>query len=276
MKLKVWLLIISMILTVAGCASQVRLRKITPFESKKKGKVITEVKVPKVEEKDALRVGERLVYSVNWNFVPVGHATLSVQEITEINGRKVYHLLSTAKSNDFLSTFYKVDDNIHSWIDEEGLYSLRFEKHMQEGNYRAHEVMEYDYANKKAHYKSFTNKSEKTIDLPDYVKDQLSCIFFYRTMDIQIGKSNFIKVEADEQVGDVEVKALEYQNLVLPGLGSFDAVMVEPKANFRGIFVRKGRLWIWMSADKRRLPLMMKTQIPIGSVVCILERIEQN
>lgn len=258
-----------------GCASQVRFKKITP-KSKGADKVVAEINVPKTERSDAIRVGERLVYSVEWNFVPVGHATLSVQELTDFKGKKAYHLLSTAKSNDFFSTFYKVDDNTHSWVDAEGFYSLRFEKNMKEGMYRAHEVMEYDYQNKKAYYKSFTNKSEKTIDLPDYVKDQLSCVFFYRTMDIEVGKSNFIKVEADERVYDLEIKALEYQNLTLPELGSFNAVMVEPLAKFQGIFVRKGRLWIWFSADKRRIPLMVKTKIPVGSIVCVLERIEQN
>jgi len=57
--------------------------------------------------------------------------------------------------------------------------------------------------------------------------------------------------------------------------GIFDAFLVEPLAKFKGIFLRKGKLWIWFSSDARRLPLVVKTKIPIvGYIVVVVTNIE--
>jgi hypothetical protein len=60
----------------------------------------------------------------------------------------------------------------------------------------------------------------------------------------------------------------------LPGIGKLDLIQVEPLAKFEGLFVRKGRMWIWLTDDERRIPVLMKSKIPVGSITAVLEKIE--
>jgi len=60
----------------------------------------------------------------------------------------------------------------------------------------------------------------------------------------------------------VEVQAREK---VQTPLGTFDALRVEPKV-FGGLLKRKGRLFIWLSADERQLPVRIKATISAGSI----------
>ena len=58
-------------------------------------------------------------------------------------------------------------------------------------------------------------------------------------------------------------------------LGTFQAFQIEPMAAFQGIFIRRGKIRGWLSADEKRLPLMMKTKVPVlGTVAVILTSYE--
>ena len=60
-------------------------------------------------------VPERLVYRLSWAGIAVGTAT---QEIRAEGG--TYRIAVTARSNDWLSVFFPVDDRIESVLDKEG------------------------------------------------------------------------------------------------------------------------------------------------------------
>ncbi|MFH1847940.1 MAG: DUF3108 domain-containing protein, partial [Candidatus Omnitrophota bacterium] len=74
------------------------------FAAKPSGKITIE------KPRETFRVGERFDYAVYWMGIHVGWGTLQVKEIADINGRDAYHVVCTARSNEFLSNFYKVED----------------------------------------------------------------------------------------------------------------------------------------------------------------------
>jgi hypothetical protein len=55
-------------------------------------------------------------------------------------------------------------------------------------------------------------------------------------------------------------------------MGTFDALRVEPKV-FGGLLKRKGRMFIWLSADHRQLPLRIKAVIAVGSITGTLRSV---
>ncbi len=231
----------------------------------------------------AFRVGEKLTYGIRWAGIYVGQGTLSVKEIMNLGGAEVYHIVSEARSNAFLDKIYKVRDEIHSYVDTKGLFSRKFAKNQREGHYKAEEEVTYDYAAHKGRYlnKSFSTSEPtlvtKEIDLPDYVQDALSCLYYFRLQDIEVGKPVFIKVNADEKNWDLEVKVLDKAHIEIRNMGAYEAVLAEPEAKFKGIFVRKGKMEIWFSADERRIPLLVNVHVPIplvGLVSVALEKIE--
>lgn len=214
-----------------------------------------------------LFVGERLVYSVRWLGIEVGRGEAEVKEIVPIRGREAYHVVVNVRSAPILDWIYKVRDVHHSYIDIEKLHSLRYEKILKEGRYRADEVMEYDQENHKATYFSRLNKSRKEMLIPPDVQDQLSCGFWFRLQDIQPGSRIDIPVNADEKNWDMEVKVLRKTKVKLPGFAAWEAMEVEPEIQYQGIFVKRGKIRGWIALDERRIPLKMRVKIPILGAV---------
>lgn len=221
-------------------------------------------------------VGEKLTYSVTYMGIPVGWAILHLEEKTELNGREVYHLSATAGTNAFWSKLYKVEDKIESFIDCKGLYTWRFEKHIREGRYKCDEFMEYDQINHIGTYRRHDRDDVvKTMELPEEVHDLLSGIYYFRTQDLKVGKSVFIKINSDEKNWNMKVDVLARKTKKVKQLGKVDAFKIEPKAEFKGMFIKRGRVFVWITADKHRIPFLIETRVfHIGKIVAKLEKIE--
>lgn len=228
--------------------------------------VLQEIQPPK----QTIEVGEKLRYSVRWMGIEVGTAQLEVKEKTEWEGHPVYHVVATAHSNRFLSVFYKVEDEVHSYIDVEGLFPWRFTKRQQEGHYRTDEEMVYDQTQGLATYRSFRNKSVKKMEITPKIQDSLSVLFFFRLQELKVGESVFIPVNADEKNWNLEIQVLKLGLLEGLPVGRRAAILTEPLAKFHGVFVRKGRVWIWFGANTHRPPLLMRARLPFGLVEVVL------
>jgi len=49
--------------------------------------------------------------------------------------------------------------------------------------------------------------------------------------------------------------------------GEFECFVVEPVLRIgTGIFQAKGRLLVWLTADSKKVPVLMRSQIVVGSV----------
>lgn len=237
---------------------------------------MTEIALPPGEvrpiekAKFVIREGEKLKFSIRWIGLEVGTADVVVKGIEKIRGRKCYHIAVYVRSNSVIDLAYPVRDEHHSYLDVEKLHSLRYEKILQEGRYRADEVMEYDQETHQAVYFSRKNGSRKEMLIPPDVQDQVSCAFWFRGQPIVPGESIRMPVNADEKNWNLEVQALKRERVEIAELGSFDAVRIEPLIKFQGIFIHRGKMTGWMSTDERRLPLMMTTQIPVLGTVRVL------
>jgi hypothetical protein len=214
-----------------------------------------------------LFVGEKLTYSIRYLGIPVGKAESEVKEMAEINGRQAYHTEVNIRSAKILDLIYKVRDVHHSYLDAEKLHSLRYEKILKEGHYRADEVMEYDQEQHRATYFSRLNQSRKEMLIPPNVQDQLSCGFWFRLQEIRPHTRVGIAVNADEKNWDMEVKILNTTKIRLKGFGEREAVEVEPEIQYQGLFVKRGKIRGWIGLDERRIPLKMTVKIPVLGAV---------
>jgi len=52
--------------------------------------------------------------------------------------------------------------------------------------------------------------------------------------------------------------------------GTFDCIVVEPALKFEGLFQQKGKVTIWLTDDEHRVPVLIKTQIVIGTIDIVL------
>ncbi len=209
-------------------------------------------------------VGEHLEFSVNYNVLNAGTATLSVAAVEQIDGHDCYRLVSTARSNSIVSTFFKVRDRVESFMDVGGLFSRKFEKHLREGSYEKDEIVHMDHCAGLAYY-----ADGDTAEIMRWTQDALSSLYYVRTLDLEVGGLVAFPNHSGKKNYPLRVRVLGRERLKTRA-GRFDCLVVEPRLKSEGIFKHEGRLTVWLTDDEMRMPVRMKTQIKIGSITADL------
>ena len=216
--------------------------------------------IPHRVENKAFAVGEHLVFEIAYKFIKAGTATMSIPDTQWVHGRPCYHIVTTARSNKFFDTFFKVRDRVETFIDMEGLFPWKFEKRIREGKYRTHRTVEYDQLNQRVIY----NKKD-TLAVPPFVQGVLSSFYYVRVLPLEVGKSWDIDNYGDGKMYPLKVLVHKKQKVEVPA-GTFNCIVVEPVIKGKGIFNQKGRMAIWLTDDERRIPVLMKSKVAIGSI----------
>jgi hypothetical protein len=206
------------------------------------------------------KIGEYFQFSIDWSGLNGGNALMQVQNMQTVDGHRAWRIVTKAESNSFVSKFYKVRDRAESFIDADSLFTRRFEKHLREGSYKKDLSIRFDQADGKAVY-----EGGKSFDVPARVQDVLSAFYYIRTCPLPEGATVSIPTHDNEKSYDMEVRVLRRERVEVPA-GKFDCVLVEPILKSEGIFKSKGQMLVWLSDDERRIPVQVKSKVPIGSI----------
>ena len=218
-------------------------------------------------------VPERLVFDISWSGIVAGTA---VQEVVrEGDGVKI---VSTAKSADWLSVFFTVDDRVETVLGkgEEGRpigLPRTFREKIHEGRTRYHKDITFDHGRQTAVIVDHRAKdpARKTSSLPitPITYDSLSCFYFARQQKMEPGGVFHVDIFDGKKLVNTEVKVLRRETLTTD-LGTFKTVVIMPVLQTKGVFNKTGDLFIWLTDDERRIPLLMKSKVKIGSVTATL------
>jgi len=237
------------------------------------------------------RDGERLIYDVTWMGIKAGQATLEIRGMVQLNGQRAIHVVTTAQSTPLISKIYRVDDRSESYVGLDPMRTLRFEKHLREGRYRHDSRTDFDHHSGVATFRyldfgpvpkgiSRLEEAEKygkyvtqEFPLSPGALDELSVLYYVRTLPLVDGNTVRAKVFASKKNWDLEVKVLGRETLDTV-LGRYETLVVEPLLKFEGIFQQKGRMLVWLTDDAERIPVQMKSEIKVGSFVSTLTRRE--
>lgn len=214
------------------------------------------------------RAGESLRFSVQYGFIHAGSAWLEVPEVIDWNGSPCWRLVARAESNSFFDKMYRVRNRIESVWDQRGQFSWRYFEDRHEGHYTANDTIVYDTTAHTARY-----KNGQTYPIPASVQDALSSFYFTRFQALPIGGSVTFDYHASRKSAPMEVRVLGRDRVKTPA-GKFDCVMIEPILKAGGIFKNKGRLVIWLTDDERRMPVLMKSKVMIGSISVVLQDVK--
>jgi len=206
-------------------------------------------------KQSSVRSKEFFLYDINWGLVNAGQASLE----TLPSLGSLWELRSRAWCNSFFQTFYPVQDTIFSIIDSLGIYPLRFEKRLHEGNYHAHEKARFNQGLKKAWV------ADTSFSIEPFTHDILSAFAYIRTQKIEVGKTFSLAAISGKKKYELKVDCLRRETIQVPA-GTFKTLVLEPKVKGVGLFRAKGKLTIWLSDDSRKIPVLMKSKIPVGSI----------
>ena len=226
---------------------------------------------PRIE---ALKPGEILTYDISWsNIVTAGTATMEIKEGTLADGKEVLRFIVTTHSAGLVDTFYRVNDRLESVFDQGIMQSLTFSLRESHGKKKRRRELVFDHVNKSV-ISTLNDDPPQTIIIPDQVQDALSSLYYLRTRDdLIVGKTIIIQVHDSGKNWSVEVQTLGRETVKTPA-GEFATIKVRTFPQYEGVFMNKGEIFIWLTDDSRRVPVLMKSTISIGSIVCTLMKME--
>jgi hypothetical protein len=210
------------------------------------------------------RPGEMLKFSVQYGPIHAGSAYLEVPEVRMWQGHPVFHLVARAESNSFFSKIYRVRNRIDSFWDTTGRFSWRYAEDRHEGPHRYKDEILFDHDRQEARY-----ENGQTFPIPPQVQDALSSFYYTRFQALPLGGSLVFDYHASKKSAPLLVKVLGRDRIDTPA-GRFNCVAIEPQLNAGGVFKNTGRLVIWITDDERRMPVLMKSKVTIGSISVVL------
>lgn len=219
----------------------------------------------------APKIPEKLVYALSWTGIPVGTAS---QEITEDGITR--RIVSIARSNDWLSTFFPVEDRIESTYDRTRALFPGLARHYRlktrEGGRRRDREILFEQERKIAHYRNNLDGTKADIPIPADTIDVYGSFYYIRYLPLEIGKSSRINILDSKRLRRVEVRVLRKERIKTV-LGEVDTIVIQPMVASEGVFEGKGTVHIWLTADERRIPVRARTKVAVGSVTANLVEI---
>ncbi len=210
------------------------------------------------------KVPENFTYYVFWSGIRAGKATLGFE-----NTPKGIIIQSRVTSASFISIFYRVDDVATSMLYSDG-YPRNYTLKIREGRHRRHKVT--DFAMKpedgpqKVIYNNKLDNETVEFSLEKQVFDPLSGLYEIRKRQLEVGRSEYLDIFDSKKLWNVEIEVLRKERVKVMGK-EFDAIVIKPDLKSEGIFLKKGEVYIWLTDDEKKIPVMIKSKVKIGSIV---------
>ena len=209
---------------------------------------------------------EELVYTVRYGFIAAGEARLVTEPGPTYGGRSTVRVVGTGRSTGAFDWVFKVRDHYESHVDQAGLFPHRFIRSVREGGYRMERDIAFEPSKRTA---TTTEKGRTRIQvLPDYCQDLVSAFHFARHLpldSIAVGEVVQIPTFLDGKVHQVRARKTGEERIAVKA-GEFWCWTFKP-------LVMKGRIWkdeddltVYVSADQFRVPVLVKTNLVVGSV----------
>ena len=215
----------------------------------------------------AFHPGETLTYDVSWSSMfSAGTVTMTVETEKLPDEREVLRFVVRGRSQGLVDKVFPVNDAVQSVFDPLLMQSLSYSLRESYGKKKRLRVTEFDHAKKTAVCRLNEDPTE-TLTIPDPVQDGLSMLYFLRTKeDLAIGRHMEIDVVDSGKNWTIEVSVLAREK-VTTAAGKFDTIKIKTHPKYKGVFTGKGEVFLWLTDDDRKIPVLMKSKLKVGSFV---------
>jgi hypothetical protein len=237
----------------------------------------------------AFKPGEKVTYQAyyNWGFlwIHAGDVQFTIDQ-KQYLGEQVYLFETIGNSVKKYDWVYKVRDKFQSYVNMESFNTLWAERNTAEGSYKAYENYIFSSPDKKIYsivkntkkpYKSDTLKSNSC------TFDVLSAVYYCRTIDFEKYKQNEkipVNIVLDGKTYSLYLRYLGKEVIKTRDDNKrseakkyrcikFSALLVE------GTIFKGGEdMFIWVTDDQNRIPVLVEAKILIGSVKAYVNTME--
>jgi hypothetical protein len=206
------------------------------------------------------KVGEQLNYQVFLGNIasPAGNATFQVRARARHFDRDAFLFTLRAQTTNAAQRLFFANDQISSYVDPKALLPFRSEMNLIEGARRLNQILTINQD-----YGAATSDKGVRIEIPIGTHDYLSFFYLARTFNITPPRRNAVSILVNNQPKTLFMTSLKRETIQI-GSQSIPAIQLslttdDPQPD-------KYVLRVWISDDKRRLPLRFTASTEIGQV----------
>jgi hypothetical protein len=213
----------------------------------------------------------KLSYYVEWRLIHAGDAVL---ELHNSEGRM------KLDSAGLVSALFKVDDTYTARY-EQSFCASESQMDSKEGKRHRQTTVTFDRNQNRATWmeRDLLDNSKvlrrAQVDIPHCVHDVLGGILTLRGSVLEPGQSIVVPMSDGRRAAQVKVDAQEREEVTTPA-GTFKTMRYEVNLLNGVIYQRKGRAFVWLSDDAKKIPVQIRLRLafPIGTVTLQLQKEE--
>jgi hypothetical protein len=251
----------------SGLASPAQIHRVAAAKQASAAATPTERRVP-------FRAGETLVYDVSWStYLTAGVATLVVKDKRGSGASTAYYIVAEGRPTGLVSKLHSFYYKADTLLDSFALLPQRGSIYSEEGGRRRMRITRFDQTAHRAEFEMQTTTDvRRSLAVPPYSQDALSAVYVLRAIALQENARFTMPVCDGGSNYRIQVAIGRIEPVKTPA-GSVNAFRVTPTIlDERG--QRVGRpLTLWVSADERRLPVMLRADLAIGSINLVLRQV---
>ena len=224
------------------------------------------------EKAVVFKSGEWLKYKMNYSgFLRAGTAILEVEE-KDFNGKKVFHSTGSGWTSGPVKWFFEVKDKYESYFDKDTVKPYVFKRKINEGGYKKHRIISFNYDSKKAYIQDFTLQKDTSVAFYN-VQDMLSSFYYLRNRDVKNmkkGEEIAIDMFMDSQVYPFKLRFLGRETLKTK-FGTLKTMIFRPLVQSGRVFKAQESVTLWITDDANKIPVKLKADLAVGSLIAELE-----
>lgn len=220
-----------------------------------------------------IKPNEKLVYAASYNMsgllTHLAQVTMET-ELMKTSKSTFLHLSCQATTFSKWDTFFKIRDLYESFVNPTTLKPSLYKRSINEGGYTKTE--KYLFKGDGKTVISTTKRKNKpetirTISVGNSTQDIVSIVYKLRTVDFQNFKSGQTKsftIIFDEKEVPVVVKYMGKETVAAGNLGATACYKISISAQTNALKGKDKNL-IWLTADEKKIPALIKFSIPVGT-----------
>lgn len=227
----------------------------------------------------SFQAGEEIKYNVYYNWGPIWvNAGLVEFKVFEkyYRGRPVYHFYSYGRSHRRYDWLYKVRDRFESYTDRESFRPMWYEMDTYEGGFISRDV--YHFLHDRSIVIATTEDSDHpqktdTINIQPCSYDVLTAIYAARNLDFSsfsINEAIPFNIVIRDTLYDLNPRYLGKETITTRESGRFDCIKFSVELVEGFIFAPGNEMFVWVTDDSNRVPVLIEAKIRVGSVKAML------
>lgn len=218
-----------------------------------------------------IKSGEKLVFAGSYNMsglmTQLAQVTMSTENVATAKNTYL-HLSCELSTYSKWDSFFKIRDIYESYVNPTTLKPNLYKRSIDEGGWTKKEkyVFKGNTVNSTSKRKN-SPETQKTFIIGGSTQDVISLLYKVRTMDLtkfKEGQTQSLMIVFDEKQIPVTLKYMGKETISAGNLGSKECYKLSIGAKTDALKGKDKNL-IWLTADSKKIPTLLKFSIPVGT-----------